>query len=104
MGLRNLIDTSRLGAFTFFVIIADATWMGLFAFLAQLSSHFSNFLLSKMRPVRCVHPHTMQYSYPCMVRSDHFPVCAIGKHRSEVASARARSSNCHTRMCKRDHS
>lgn len=76
--LCNLIDANRLGTFTFFVIIADATGVGLFAFLAELSSHFSNFLLSKVRPVGCVHPDTTQYSYPCMVRTDHLPVCALG--------------------------
>jgi hypothetical protein len=37
--LSNLIGVNRLGALTFFVVIADATGMGLFAFLAQLSSH-----------------------------------------------------------------
>jgi hypothetical protein len=47
-------DASRFGTFTFFVVIADATGVGLLAFLAQLRSHF-HFLqfvkiLSKMRP------------------------------------------------------
>jgi len=41
----NLIEANRLGAFTFFVVIAHATEVGLFAFLAELSSHFSTFLL-----------------------------------------------------------
>jgi hypothetical protein len=45
--LGNLIDASRLGTFTLFVVIADATGVGLFAFLAQLSSHLSNFLLDQ---------------------------------------------------------
>jgi len=40
--LGNLIiDANGLGAPTFLVVIADATWVGLFAFLTQLSSHFS---------------------------------------------------------------
>ena len=39
--LCNLIDDNRLGAFSFLVVIADATGMGLFAFLAELGSHFS---------------------------------------------------------------
>jgi len=34
MGLSNLIDVNRLGALTFFVMIAEATGMNLFAFLA----------------------------------------------------------------------
>jgi hypothetical protein len=38
--LGNLIVDNRLGAFSFFVVIADSTGMGLFALLAQLSSHF----------------------------------------------------------------
>jgi hypothetical protein len=84
MRLDNLIDANRLGAFSFFVVIASATGVGLFAFLAQLSSHLSNFLSSKVRPIGCVHPHTTQYSYPrqysypSMVRTDHLPVCALG--------------------------
>jgi hypothetical protein len=35
------MEARRLGAFTFFVVITDATGVGLFAFLAELSSHFS---------------------------------------------------------------
>src|ERR1035438_3937096 len=31
-----------------------------------------------MRPDGCVYLHLTSYSYPCMVRSDHLPVCAIG--------------------------
>ena len=37
----NLINGKGLGAFTFFVVIADATGMSLVTFLAELSSHFS---------------------------------------------------------------
>jgi hypothetical protein len=32
--LSNLVGVDRLGTFTFFIVIADATGMGLFAFLA----------------------------------------------------------------------
>ena len=35
------MEARRLGAFAFFVVITDATGVGLFAFLAELSSHFS---------------------------------------------------------------
>jgi hypothetical protein len=34
----DLMDVNRFGACTFFVVIADATGMGLFAFLTELSS------------------------------------------------------------------
>jgi hypothetical protein len=38
--LVNVIDCLRLGAFSFIIVIADSTGMGLFAFLAQFGSHF----------------------------------------------------------------
>src|ERR1039458_8633428 len=31
-----------------------------------------------MRPDGCEHLHLTSYSHPCMVRSAHLPVCAIG--------------------------
>jgi hypothetical protein len=34
MRLGNLIDANRLGTLGFFIVIADATGMGLFALLA----------------------------------------------------------------------
>jgi hypothetical protein len=48
------MDVNRFGACTFFVVIADATGMGLFAFLTELSSHFptsSNFGLNRIENV-----------------------------------------------------
>jgi hypothetical protein len=44
MRLGDLIDGNRLGAFSFIIVIANSTGMGLFAFLAQFGSHFFHFL------------------------------------------------------------
>jgi hypothetical protein len=44
MRLGDLIDGYRLGAFSFIIVIANSTGMGLFAFLAQFGSHFFHFL------------------------------------------------------------